>query len=113
MQFSARQRLRKARDFQALEPNGHKINCNQFIFIAQKRSIESISSYSRVGIIASRKVGNATIRNRAKRIFREIFRLNQDQLAQPTDILIIVRASFAQESFDAIKKRFIKACQSL
>lgn len=48
----------------------------------------------RLGVIASRRVGGAVTRNRARRIVREVFRLNKDRLALrhgPSDVLIIVR----------------------
>ena len=113
MRFSALQRLRKAEDFKVLQQNGQKIHCKHFIFIAKKRDSSSLINHSRIGIIASRKVGNAAVRNRAKRIFREIFRLNQDLLPHPTDILIILRSSYIKESYEELENRFIKACKSL
>lgn len=46
---------------------------------------------SRIGIVASRKVGNAVVRNRSKRRLREVFRLNQQTFAAPLDIVAIVK----------------------
>ena len=43
----------------------------------------------RLGIIASRKIGNAVARNRAKRKIREIFRRHKNLGEQGMDIVII------------------------
>lgn len=63
-----------------------------------------------MGVIASRRVGNAVKRNRAKRLFREIFRLNQEHLPANTDVIIIVRSRYDQFPFVDLRKQFLRAC---
>jgi ribonuclease P protein component len=46
-------------------------------------------STKRLGIIASKKIGNAVIRNRAKRKIREAFRRIKDRINPGMDIVII------------------------
>lgn len=41
---------------------------------------------------ASRKVGNAVVRNRAKRVVREAFRATSDLFGNGIDLVVIVRA---------------------
>lgn len=43
----------------------------------------------RLGIVASRRVGNATRRNRAKRLVRELFRKNK--ISHGLDVVVLVR----------------------
>lgn len=50
----------------------------------------------RLGIVASRKVGNAVQRNRAKRLVREAFRLHPAALGGSYDLVVIVRPSIAE-----------------
>jgi ribonuclease P protein component len=50
---------------------------------------------SRIGIVASKKLGGAVVRNRAKRLIREVFR-TQANPVRPSDLVIIPKASALQ-----------------
>jgi len=108
MRFSACQRLRSAKDFEKLRKKGKRIDCGCFIWQILER--DDLGP-RRLGVIASRRVGNAVIRNRAKRVFREIFRLNQDNLPPCSDLVIVVRSHFENYTFEQLQERFLKACR--
>lgn len=65
----------------------------------------------RLGVVASRKVGNAVVRNRAKRLWREIFRLNQQLLPVDCDVLVIVRKGTAEASRAEMEALFADAAR--
>ncbi len=46
----------------------------------------------RLGCSVSKKVGNAVVRNRYKRLFREAFRLQQHELPVGVDLVVIPRS---------------------
>ena len=48
-------------------------------------------AYCRLGLSVSRKVGNAVVRNRIKRLLREAFRLSRHDWPIGYDLVIIVR----------------------
>jgi ribonuclease P protein component len=108
MYFSAHQRLRKAKDFEELRKSGWRMNCGSFVLVIAQQDLGP----TRFGVIASRRVGNAVKRNRAKRIFREIFRLNQGLFPPSSAVLVVVRSGFDHFSFEELKTRFVQACRT-
>ena len=52
---------------------------------------ENDLAHPRLGCSVSRKVGNAVVRNRYKRLFREAFRLSQHELPTGVDLILIPR----------------------
>ena len=47
---------------------------------------------TRLGLVVSRKCGNATVRNRWRRCIREAFRLRQHEMPAGLDLVILPRA---------------------
>jgi ribonuclease P protein component len=50
-------------------------------------------------VITSRRVGEAVVRTRARRLLREAFRIHQPRLVRPVDIVLVARPSIAGKSF--------------
>ena len=63
----------------------------------------------RLGIIASKKVGNAVARNRVKRAIREIFRHIKHQMIPATDIVVISGKEMVVESYKVIDEKLSNA----
>lgn len=73
-----------------------------------------VAGSRRIGISASRRVGNAVVRNRIKRSVREWFRARRDGLPGDLDIVVIARQSASSlggaeiaRSLDALAERFV------
>lgn len=64
----------------------------------------------RLGIIASRRFGGAVQRNRAKRLIRELFRLNKP-LTAGWDLVIIPKAGLLNADYSAVEADFRTICQ--
>lgn len=69
---------------------------------------ESQLTHYRVGIVTSKKIGNAVIRNRAKRQIREIVRKHFDHIQGCIDVVIVARFNIKDTSFELIEKDFVK-----
>jgi len=64
-------------------------------------------SASRVGVVVSKKVGDAVVRNRAKRLLRETFRVHQHEFNQPLDLVLVARSSIVGRAFVEVEKDFL------
>jgi len=58
----------------------------------------------RLGVVASRKTGNAVARNRAKRRLREVFRLNRHRFHGNVDIILIARRAILQATWKDLEQ---------
>jgi ribonuclease P protein component len=92
--FRAPSRVRKRREYQAIQSEGVRVSLAHFVLILQARS-PTEGSVPRLGITASRKIGNAVVRNRAKRLVREAFRATRASFPPDIDVVVIVKRELA------------------
>ena len=70
--------------------------------LAVLQIIKNSRSYSRIGFVASRHVGNAVKRNRVKRLMREAFHHHESNLLDGWDLLLIARPTLGNCNVDDV-----------
>jgi ribonuclease P protein component len=62
------------------------------VFVVASRHADALGLHqARLGLVVSRKVGCAVLRNRFKRLAREVFRKSVVQLPEDADIVLIAK----------------------
>ena len=84
------QRLAQRRDFLRIQQEGQRVTTPHFVLIVAPSS--DPLAPPRLGITASRQVGNAVVRARCKRLVREVFRRDHGWLPPGVDLVVIVRS---------------------
>jgi ribonuclease P protein component len=62
--------------------------------------------FSRLGVITSKRVGNAVKRTRARRLIRECFRHHRVEFANTVDLVIVARDSIVNKNYQDVLKDF-------
>ena len=99
-------RIKQGRDFARIKSQGQRVYSG--CLIANWLTLPA-GSPTRLGVITGRKVGNAVVRSRARRLLREVFRIHQLKLTQPVDLVLVAQASIARKSFEEVERDFLAA----
>jgi ribonuclease P protein component len=106
--YPARLRLKQRRDFLRVQQGGRKLHVEHFlVFVAPRvastpnmgdadtpaATPESLPT--RLGITVTRKIGCAVVRNRIKRLVREVFRRNRERLPSGLDLVFVAKQQAA------------------
>ena len=91
LRFGKDARIRKRREFQLIQRVGQRVKLRYSVLVLRAHAEERLSA--RLGITASRKVGPAVVRNRAKRLIREAFRTNIGLFPSDIEVVVIVQAA--------------------
>ena len=99
-------RLQRSGDFARLRQSGQRLALG--CLIANWNKLPD-GATPRLGVVTSKKIGNAVARNRARRLLRESFRQHQHELVQPIDLVLVARNSIAGKQFADVEKDYLTA----
>ena len=99
-------RLAQSRDFARVRQRGERLVLG--CLIANWNRLPE-SRVPRLGIVTTKKIGDAPDRSRARRLLRESFRLHQHEFIQPVELVLVARNSITGKDFAAVEKDFLAA----
>ena len=80
--------LRYRKDFDRLYRKGRKVTDKYMLLFTLPNGLD----YNRKAILASKKVGGAVVRNRARRLLKESYRQLVPEMQKGVDILFVARS---------------------
>lgn len=107
MKFSVS--LKKNYEFRRLYAKG-KSAASAYVAIYCRRNN---TAGNRLGITVSTKLGSAVCRNRIRRRYKEIYRLNEEKLAPGYDIVAVARSKSKGAAFNTLEADFMNLCRKL
>jgi len=105
--FPAAVRLRKRWEFLQIQGAGVKHHLRHFlVFVsttATSKAQPNRSATARLGVTVTRKVGPAVVRNRIRRLVREVFRRKRDSFRAGCDMVWVAKQSAASVSYAEVE----------
>ncbi|MGN0658123.1 MAG: ribonuclease P protein component [Emergencia sp.] len=92
--------LRRKTDFSSIYNKGKSVGDRYVVVFYKKNGLP----YNRMAFLASKKVGNSVMRNRARRLMKESYRLTDMRVPDGYDFIIIARNTIADAKCADVKK---------
>ena len=100
--FTRYHRIRKQTEFLAIYEQGCKLDSALFVLYYTTNPF----AYHRLGTTVSRKIGGAVVRNRVKRLYREMFRKNKPLGEPHFDLVLNARKSSATATYATLEREY-------
>jgi len=100
VRFSPAEHIRRRADFELAYDAGARVSGPFMIMFVRPNAC----GHPRLGIAATRKIGGAVVRNRAKRLARELFR--QQKPSGAFDIVVVPRREFLDAPYLGLEREF-------
>ena len=97
MRFRPAERIRRRADFQQVYEHGARIHGRYSTLFILPNTLD----VGRLGVAATKKLGGAVVRNRAKRLIREVFRRNK--IAPGFDIVVVPKRELLDASLTVLE----------
>jgi ribonuclease P protein component len=97
LKFRPSQRIRRHADFQDVYERGTRVPGRYYTLFTKPNGLAT----GRLGIAATKRLGGSVVRNRAKRLIREVFRRND--IAPGLDIIVVPRRELLSASLNALE----------
>lgn len=107
--FRPHERIRKRKDFFHIYKKGSRFRGRYFVLIYLANELTS----SRIAVVASKRIGNAVVRNRIKRTIRALYRTQKHLLPGHYDLVFIARKEIRRATWEEMRTGYREALASL
>jgi ribonuclease P protein component len=97
--------LRNQKDFDRLYKKGRSVGERYVVLFYRENGL----SQNRKAFLASKKVGGAVVRNRARRLMKESYRQLEQELPEGKDLLFIARSTITKAKCAEVEASMRKA----
>ena len=101
-------RLSRACEFNLVKASGKSWTGKHLVLATLARDTDAPS---RIGIVTTRRLGNAVTRNQVRRRIREIFRLNQHRIQSGFWLVTIARFSSALAPYEELERDWLRLAE--
>lgn len=92
----------------AAQNGGKKLHTDSFlVFVLPQKTPGRV----RLGVTASRKLGNAVLRNRVKRLVREAFRRHKLLFPEGHDFVFVAKRNATEAAYDQVVREIERLCR--
>lgn len=92
--------LRRKKDFSSIYNKGKSVGERYIVLFYKKNNLP----YNRTAFLASKKVGNSVVRNRARRLMKQSYKELEQNLSSGYDFIIIARNTIVNLKCADVKK---------
>jgi len=100
--------MRRRAEYVRAQQGGRRVHTRHFVLLLQPSA-----GSPQLGITVTKRVGVAVVRNRIKRLVREVFRLERRLFPVGCQVVVVARPSAAELDFAAAREEFHGAESSL
>lgn len=110
MRLPSTLRMKLARDFARVKAQGGS-QAGKFLVLGVLR-VEALEEFQ-FGLVTGAKLGNAVVRNRIRRLLREIVRAHRAEIAPGWQVVIIARWRAPQATLEELEKDWLRLARRM
>lgn len=108
MQLKRRHTMKRAWEFDLVRTHGSSAAGRFLVLSTAPLASGDSTAHSLFGLIATKRVGHAVLRNRLRRQLRELLREHGEPISTGLYVVIILRQRAIHASFDALRADLLK-----